>query len=132
MAYHMRRTDREIKDPHALEQVVKNGKYAVIALCKNNQPYIVTLSYGYDSKNRSLYFHGAKQGQKYDYINANSKAYLIVIDDKGFIENECGHSYRSVVMKGEMTILVDDEERVQAVKVVIDHFEKSPDRMMKK
>jgi len=57
---------------------------------------------------------------------------LTIIDDKGFIENECGHSYRSVVKKGEMTIIDDDEERVQAVKVLIDHFEKSPDRMMKK
>jgi nitroimidazol reductase NimA-like FMN-containing flavoprotein (pyridoxamine 5'-phosphate oxidase superfamily) len=131
MPYHIRRTDREIKDPEALEQVIKSGKYATIALCKNNQPYLVTLSYGYDGKNKSLYFHGAGEGQKIDFIKANSKACLTIIDHKGFIENECEHSYRSVVMKGEMKIIEDEEGRVQAVRVLIDHFEKDAARMMK-
>jgi nitroimidazol reductase NimA-like FMN-containing flavoprotein (pyridoxamine 5'-phosphate oxidase superfamily) len=132
MAYHIRRTDREIKDPPELEQVIKQGRYATIALCKNNRPYIVTLSYGYDSKNKALYFHGANKGRKIDYIKANPQAYLTIIDHKGFIENECDHSYRSVVLKGKIELLEKDEDRVQAVKVLIDSFEKNPQKMMNK
>jgi len=73
MSYHIRRNDREITDQNKIYDIIKNNKYAIIALCYNNEPYIVTLSYGFDEKDKSLYFHSAKSGQKIDIINKNNK-----------------------------------------------------------
>jgi nitroimidazol reductase NimA-like FMN-containing flavoprotein (pyridoxamine 5'-phosphate oxidase superfamily) len=128
----MRKADREIKDFQRLSEIVKNGKFAVLALCRNNEPYAVTLSYGYDEANGDLYFHGAKEGLKADFIGVNPRACLTVIDDKGYIPHECGHAYRTVVIRGEMRIIESDEEKEKGIGIQIRHFEENPDRMMTK
>ena len=74
MSYHIRRTDREIKDDKDLGAIIERGRYAVIALSKNDEPYVVTLSYAYDKAENTLYFHCGKNGQKIDWIKANPQA----------------------------------------------------------
>ena len=69
--YHLRRKDREIQEQEEIVRILKNGKYAIIALAKKNDPYIVTLSYGYDEELNALYFHCAKRGKKLEYITEN-------------------------------------------------------------
>jgi uncharacterized protein len=124
MSYHMRKADREIKDSKRLTEIIKTGKYAVLALCRNDEPYIVTLSYGYDESNEDLYFHGAKEGLKADFVGANPHACLTVIDDKGYIPHECGHAYRTVVIRGEMRAVESDKEREKGIRIQIGHFER--------
>jgi hypothetical protein len=51
--YHLSKPERQIKDEKEILRLLKNGKYAVIAMCRNNEPYAVTLSYGYDKKTNS-------------------------------------------------------------------------------
>ncbi|GAH11801.1 unnamed protein product, partial [marine sediment metagenome] len=29
-------------------EIMKNGKFSTISMCRNDEPYIVTLSYGFD------------------------------------------------------------------------------------
>lgn len=132
MPYHMRRNDRKIQDEGLMETIIKNGKYAVISMCKDNEPYIVTLSYGYDASSRSFYFHGAKEGLKLDFLKANPRVCLTIIDDQGYIPGECSHAYRTVVIRGNLELLDDDAERLKGVEVMINHFEKNPDKMMAK
>jgi uncharacterized protein len=55
--YHMRRKDRQITDKDELSEILTQGKYAIISMCRDNEPYIVTLSYGYDKAKNALYFH---------------------------------------------------------------------------
>jgi uncharacterized protein len=67
--YHMQnRPNREIGEAGEIKEIIKNGKYAVIAMCFGNEPYIVTLSYGYDALGDTLYFHCSTQGLKLDFI----------------------------------------------------------------
>ncbi|HEX3043524.1 MAG TPA: pyridoxamine 5'-phosphate oxidase family protein [Bacillota bacterium] len=132
MTYHMRRAEREIKDPLQLEAVIKNGKYAVIALCRNNEPYIVTLSYSYDENDRALYFHGAKDGLKIEFLNANPNICLTIIDDQGYIPRECSHAYKTIVIRGKMELLEQEVERMKGIEVLIHHLEKNPEKMLAK
>lgn len=132
MPYHMRRTDREIQDDGLMEAIIKNGKYAVLAMCKDNEPYVVTLSYGYDASSRSLYFHGAKEGLKLEFLKANPRVCLTIIDDQGYIPGVCSHAYRTVVIRGNLELLDDDAERLKGIKAMIDHLEKNPAKMMAK
>jgi len=46
--YHMNKKEREIVDRNVLIGILKQGKYATVSMCRDNEPYIVTLSYGYD------------------------------------------------------------------------------------
>jgi len=55
MSFHVRRKDREITDPNELRQVLKTTTYVTVALCMDNEPYLVSLSHGYDeAKNRPV------------------------------------------------------------------------------
>ena len=68
--YHLRnRTNRELTEPSEIIAILENGKYAVIAMCCDNEPYVVTLSYGFDSRKNALYFHCSPKGLKLDFIN---------------------------------------------------------------
>jgi nitroimidazol reductase NimA-like FMN-containing flavoprotein (pyridoxamine 5'-phosphate oxidase superfamily) len=128
----MRRTDREIQNADLMESIIKNGKYAVVALCKENEPYIVTLSYGYDASSRSFYFHGARAGLKLDFLRANPQVCMTIMDDQGYIPGECSHAYRTVVIRGKMELLEEEAERVKGIEVMINHFETDPAKMMAK
>jgi len=130
MKYHVRRADRELKDDKSIEEVLKKGKYATIALCKNDEPYIVTLSYGYEPANRTFYFHAAKQGVKIDFIRSNPDACLTVIEDNGYIQGQCSHSYRSVVARGVMELVDDENEKRHGTEILIKQLEEKPEIVM--
>ena len=44
----LRRKEKEIKDKDAMIAILEEAKYITIAMCKDNEPYLVTLSHGYD------------------------------------------------------------------------------------
>lgn len=125
--YHMRRQDRQINDSSELNEILSNGKYAVISMCKENQPYIVTLSYGYDNLNNALYFHTGLNGQKIDFLKHNPKVCATVIDDRGYIEKECGHEYRSIVLYGKMSFVESIDEKMNGMNIILNHLEEIPD-----
>jgi nitroimidazol reductase NimA-like FMN-containing flavoprotein (pyridoxamine 5'-phosphate oxidase superfamily) len=68
--YHLHnRPNRELKQESDINAIIKNGKFAVISMCRDNEPYIVTLSYGYDLEKKTLYFHCAQKGLKLDFTS---------------------------------------------------------------
>jgi nitroimidazol reductase NimA-like FMN-containing flavoprotein (pyridoxamine 5'-phosphate oxidase superfamily) len=126
--YHIHnRPDREIKDEVLIQALIKKGKYVTLSLCNNNQPYIVTLSYGYDHPTRSLYMHCANEGLKLDFIKANPNACGTLIEDGGYIQNECAHRYKTVVFFGKISILTDIEEKRKGMEILLNHLESEED-----
>lgn len=122
--YHLHnRPDRELKSETDINAILKNGKFAVISMCRENEPYIVTLSYGYDSERRALYFHCAQQGLKLDFIAANNKVCATVIEDGGYIKGECEHEFRSVVFWGNMQVVKELEEKKHGMNILLQHLE---------
>lgn len=125
--YHMNRKDRQINDPNELQRLLRNGKYAVIALCRNNDPYIVTLSYGYDQTNNALYFHTSRKGLKLDFIRDNPSVCATVIEDRGYQPGQCSHLYSSLVVWGTMTVLEDLDEKKLALNMLFRQLETDPE-----
>lgn len=122
--YHLHnRPDRELKSETDINAILKNGKFAVISMCRENEPYIVTLSYGYDSERRALYFHCAQRGLKLDFIAANNKVCATVIEDGGYIKGECEHEFRSVVFWGNMQVVKELEEKKHGMNILLQHLE---------
>ena len=127
--YHMRKQERQITDENELQEILFQGKFAVISVCRNDDPYIVTLSYGFDKARKALYFHTGPQGLKMDFLRQNANVCATIIEDRGYKKGECGHEYRSVVIFGKMKILEDLEEKKHGMEVLLGHLEENPDPM---
>jgi nitroimidazol reductase NimA-like FMN-containing flavoprotein (pyridoxamine 5'-phosphate oxidase superfamily) len=125
--YHMFKKEKEITDRSVLFGVLKKGKYAVVSLCRNNLPYIVTMNYGYDEDRKALYFHSALQGLKLDFLSQNSRVCATVIEDHGYKKDECSHAYRTVVFWGEMSVVEELSEKKHGIEVLFHHLEDNPD-----
>ena len=77
MSFHVRRKDREITDVDELRQVLKTTKYVTVALCRGDEPYLVSLSHGYDETKNCLYFHCAPEGKKLIYQKTNNNVWIM-------------------------------------------------------
>lgn len=122
--YHLQnRPNREITSNDEVTGILKKGKYAVISMCHDNEPYIVTLSYGYDHESNSLYFHTSKFGLKLEFLNKNSLVYATVIEDGGYVMDVCEHIFKSVVFWGNLEIVGDVEEKKHGMNVLLNHLE---------
>jgi nitroimidazol reductase NimA-like FMN-containing flavoprotein (pyridoxamine 5'-phosphate oxidase superfamily) len=130
MDYHLRRTEQEITNVDTLKQVLGCTQYVTIALCRNNEPYLVTLSHGYDPKRNCIYFHCATEGKKLDYIRANNKVWGQAVIDEGFIEGDCKQSYTSVQFEGTVTFPQLIDEKLDALTCMTQQLNKKPDKML--
>ena len=119
MSYHVRRAEREITDPAELRAIIQRGKTCTLALAKDNEPYLVTLSYGYEPETGTLYFHCGKEGQKIDWLRANPRTCATVVEDNGVDQASCDHSYRSVVFRGRLEFVDDPEEAAKALRQLV-------------
>jgi nitroimidazol reductase NimA-like FMN-containing flavoprotein (pyridoxamine 5'-phosphate oxidase superfamily) len=124
MNYHVRRTEREIVDEKEFESILEKGKYAIIGLSKDDEPYVVTLSYGYDKQEKLLYFHCGKEGQKIDFIKSNARACITIIEDDGYDADSCDHSYKSIVIRGRIQFIDDQNEVDRGIRTMITQLEK--------
>ncbi len=122
--YHLlNRPNREIISPEEITAILRKGKYAVISMCRENEPYVVTLSYGYDPEANALYFHTSKVGLKLEFLRENPVVCGTVIEDGGYVKGVCEHVFRSVVFWGKMEIVADAEEKKHGMNVLLTHLE---------
>lgn len=122
----MRRKDREITDPKTIDEIISAGRFATIALIDGGEPYAVTLSYGYDPECSCLYFHVAHEGRKLDAIAADPRACVSIVLDGGYSMGECEHPFRSVVMTGLMRVVDTPDEKLHAIRSLVEHLESDP------
>jgi nitroimidazol reductase NimA-like FMN-containing flavoprotein (pyridoxamine 5'-phosphate oxidase superfamily) len=132
MPIHVRRKDKEITDPFTLKRILAKAKYLTIALCKNDEPYLVTLSYGYDEDKNCLFFHCAQEGKKLDFMKTNSKVWGQAILDYGYQEPDCDHHYASVHFKGRVSIINDIDDKRAAIDCMIRRLNKNPEPLIAK
>lgn len=65
----MRRKEKEITDLELISEIIRDSDVCRLGLAKDNAPYIVPLSFGYDGT--AIYFHTARTGKKIDYMEAS-------------------------------------------------------------
>ena len=131
--YHLRnRPDREITGEQEIKDILQRGKFNVISTCRENEPYVITLSYGFDAARNSIYIHSAPKGLKIDFFKSNSRVCATIIEDGGYVEDECGHNYKSVVFWGNVSFVTDLEEKKHGMKILLNHLENSPSVIQEK
>lgn len=125
----MRRTDRELKTKEELLDVLKTGKIIQIAFIDKDEPYIVTMNYGFlwdsDDKIR-FYLHSANEGRKITIIKKNPKVCFSISICDPFVAGEkaCnyGMKYRSIVGYGKMRIVNDNDERISGLNFLMEQY----------
>jgi nitroimidazol reductase NimA-like FMN-containing flavoprotein (pyridoxamine 5'-phosphate oxidase superfamily) len=130
MKYHMRRHDKEITDDATLKKILKTTQYVTLAMVKDNEPYLVSLSHGYDDENHCIYFHSAKEGKKLDYMRANAVVWGQAMLDHGYIEVECTHNYASVMFSGKVHFIEGKEERWRAISTMNRQLDPNAEEMI--
>lgn len=129
MPFHVRRKDREITDPQTLKKALKTTKYVTIALCMDNEPYLVSLSHGYDETRNCIYFHCANEGKKIVYIKANNNVWGQAVQDYG-VTDECDYAYTSIHFKGTVTLIDDLNEKRHAIEVMVRQLSENPEKKL--
>ena len=124
----MRRADRAIPDAADLDAILGGGRYTTVAMARGGEPYVVTLSYGFDPARRAMYFHAAHEGLKHEFIRANPTVCATVVVDGGYRAGECAHQYRSVVIRGTMAEVTDPDEARHGMRVLLGQLEAEADR----
>ncbi len=132
MRYHMRRVDRELKDPAKLSKVLSQARYISLALSMDNKPYIVALSHAYDPETKCLYFHCASKGRKLDYMMSNPHVCGQALVDMGYVEGRCNHLYASVTFEGRVELVDELAEKRRIFTYMFHHQDRRPDEEKRK
>jgi len=128
----LRRKDKEITDFGEMIENLKTAKYVTLAMCLKDEPYIVTLSHGYDQERNCIYFHCAGEGKKIDILKANSLVWGQALNDRGYVQGACDHLYSTTQFRGRVTFVEDVIEKEHALHVLIESLDKDPNEIIKK
>jgi nitroimidazol reductase NimA-like FMN-containing flavoprotein (pyridoxamine 5'-phosphate oxidase superfamily) len=129
--YHeLRRKEKEIKDPAEMKAILAGAKYVTVAMCRADEPYLVTLSHGYDKKKNAIYFHCAREGKKIEILTANNRVWGQVIVDRGYVDGHCDHLFATVQFRGRVSFIEDEAEKRHALATMIRQLESDPDKVI--
>jgi nitroimidazol reductase NimA-like FMN-containing flavoprotein (pyridoxamine 5'-phosphate oxidase superfamily) len=121
----MRRTDKEITDQELISRVIQNAQVCRLGLAKDNIPYILPVSFGYDGK--SIYFHTAKEGRKIEFLTANNRICFEFEHDVRVITNDSNpckwtFSFQSVIGYGYVQELTELQIKIDGLNQVMRHY----------
>ena len=123
--YHMRRTER-VMGAQEIQEVIDGQQVMTLAMCKDGEPYLSSVNYGYDKDSQCFYFHCAKEGKKIDFLKANPTVYGQVLEDIGYIQGQCDHTYRTVQFEGVADFIEDLDEKKKILALMINQLERDP------
>ncbi|MBM3331483.1 hypothetical protein FJY68_06470 [candidate division WOR-3 bacterium] len=126
-SWHTRHPDKAITDPAEIASIVAGQKFLTLALCAENRPYLVTISHAFDATRNCFYFHCSPVGRKMDLIQANPQVYGQVLEDRGYVAGQCDHAYRTVQFQGVAELVSDPNEKLLALRLLIERLEPAPE-----
>ncbi|MFW9964108.1 MAG: pyridoxamine 5'-phosphate oxidase family protein [Candidatus Sifarchaeia archaeon] len=127
----IRRTEKAIESKDEIIAILKKAKYITIAMSIDDEPYLATLSHGYDEENYCIYFHCAQEGKKIDILKKNNIVWGQALDDLGYVDGACDHLYATAQFRGRVLFIDDINEKNHALKIMIQALEADPDKVMK-
>lgn len=95
-----------------LDEFLGLRETGVLSLARDDEPYAIPISYGYDADERTFYLRlvSTPESEKRQYLSSSPQARLVVYDDA-----DSGQSYRSAVAVGSLTEVSSDELTVDRI-----------------
>ncbi len=127
----IRRKEKAIESKDEVIAIIRKTKHITIAMSLNDEPYLATLSHGYDPENYCIYFHCAQEGKKIDILKKNNIIWGQALDDLGYVDGSCDHLYATVQFRGRVTFIKDSDEKKRALGIMIHALESDPEKVVK-
>lgn len=113
----MRLKRREVTDFDEIVQMIDHADILHLGIKSENLPYIVPVSFGYLVKEDDriiLYFHGAKEGRKYELLKEHPLVSIVIDQFNGYKKEQYGYTakYESVMAKGYVVELYGEEKLI--------------------
>lgn len=95
-----------------IDDFLSSHETGVLSLARDNEPYSIPISYGYDAESRSFYLRlvSTPESKKREFLSSNPGARIVVYD-----ENDDGTRYRSVLASGEIEKIDPGELSVEDI-----------------
>jgi hypothetical protein len=121
----MRRGDKEITDRKEIDAIIRSALVCRIAFADGDEPYVVPVSFGYDSE--SLYIHTTKTGRKLDFIRANNRVCFeleanVSIQTDAVDACKWTFAFESVIGYGTISELGTSEEKARGLNQIMLHY----------
>lgn len=139
MRWEMRRKDKQVTSKVWIEEVLRKAEWLELGLAgSDGWPYIVPMNFAH--KDNYLILHGALAGKRAALLAENPQVCFQVTIDAEVIRNETDPSefsmkYRSVSGRGIAKIIEDTEQKREALKSLMYHYdgptEPMPDAKLK-
>ena len=125
----MRRADREVTDRNAILEIMKNCDCLHLALMDGDFPYVIPMNFGFEDEGEKLvlYFHGAKEGRKYELIAQNPHAAFSMSCAHELIPGKapCASTFKYMSVCGRGLIkMVEGDERMHALSVIMSQYDR--------
>jgi uncharacterized protein len=121
----VRRKEKQITERKEIDAIIHASPVCRMAMARDNQPYLVPLSFGYDGS--AVYIHTAAQGKKIDFIQANPRVCIEFEHQVSLIRDDtqaCKWSFKfkSVIGFGTISELIDPEQKQQGLDQIMRHY----------
>lgn len=82
-----------------IDGFLSDNETGVLSLARENEPYAIPISYGYDADSKTFYMRlvSTPESEKREFLSSSPQTRLVVYD-----ENDAGTRYRSVVAIGDL------------------------------
>jgi nitroimidazol reductase NimA-like FMN-containing flavoprotein (pyridoxamine 5'-phosphate oxidase superfamily) len=116
--------DRAAYDRETIHAILDEGLVCHVGLASEGQPYVIPMTYGRDGER--LFLHGSAASRLLRGLDAGAPACVTVtlLDGLVLARSAFHHSanFRSVVVLGRATPVVDPEGKVAALRVISEHL----------
>jgi nitroimidazol reductase NimA-like FMN-containing flavoprotein (pyridoxamine 5'-phosphate oxidase superfamily) len=117
---------KEILDESLIQAILEEADIFRIAMRDGDETYIVPLNFGYDG--HYLYFHSAKSGKKVDLLKENNRICFETDIRTELVKRELicnwGMKYLSVIGKGQVKFITENDEKKKALDIIINKYAK--------
>ena len=127
-----RRRDKAVTEDTEIKKILMEVKHVTVAMCQDEEPYLVTLSHGFDEEKNCLYFHCAREGKKIDIMRANPVVWGQALIDGGYQQGRCDHFYKTAQFRGRVTFVDDPDEKEEALRLMIRRIDDDPEAIIRK
>lgn len=120
----VRRKDRLLEENDA-KDLLRRGEFGVLSMVEERggegAGYGIPINYVWDGEG-SVYFHCAPQGYKLECLARNPKASFCVVGRTNVISDKFTTEYESIVLRGDVCIEPEAEERMSALMLLLDKY----------
>jgi len=124
----MRRTDKEIRDPEWIDAVLGKALFCHLAFSDDEIPYMVPMNFAW-SEGR-LILHSFHEGEKNNILRKNPHVSFSVETDVELVTHTIacryGMRYRSVIGRGNVRFVEEDEEKNYLLRILAGKYTTTP------